>query len=197
MNPTIAEDCLLRAAKGPGFPPGEPAPERSPGEVYLEYSPLLRRIAIGRFGIASPDAENLVHDVFITWLANPQRVRSDVQPYLVAAICNASRHYWRDRASESRVFDHDTEVDDIRSIAAAAQEGLANNLLVAAAMARLDRRCRTVLECYYLRGDTTPSIAEELKTSNTNVNYLMHRCRRRAKEIFHALSRRTDDAPSA
>jgi len=162
----------------------------SAGEIYLQNAPLLRRIALGRFHIPPADAENLVHDVFITFLANPQRVRIEVQRYLVAAICNASRHYWRDRHSEWRVFDRDAEVEDAGSIAAAAQEGLATRMLVAAAMARLDRRCRHVLESYYLRGDASPVIARALSTSKTNVNYLMHICRKRAQEIFHSLSGR-------
>lgn len=189
MDLSTAQDHLLRGA-GAQLHPQPPAAEATAGEIYLENAPLMRRIAVGRFGIPGPEAENLVHDVFISYLSNPQRVRAEVRPYLVAAICNASRHYWRDHQSESRVFDREAEVDDPRGIAAAAQEGLANAMLVAAALARLDQRCREVLESYYMRGEATPAIARALDTSNGNVHYLLHCCRRRAKEIFRSLSRR-------
>jgi len=193
MDLTAAEDHLLRGAGGPQHAcpdGGSAAPELSTSEIYLQNAALMRRIAMGRFGVPGADAENLVHDVFTSYLANPDRVRNDIRPYLVASICNASRHYWRDRHVEWRVFDREAEVEDVGSVAAAAQEGLANTMLVAATMARLDPRCRRVLESYYLRGDPTPEIACALSTSNGNVNYLMHICRQRAKEIFQSLSRR-------
>lgn len=193
MELSSAEDHLLRGAGVHLHASADavgPSAEQTPSEIYLENAPLMRRIATGRFGIPAPDAENLVHDVFISYLSNPQRVLREVRPYLVAAICNASRHYWRDHQSESRVFDREAEVDETSGIAAAAQEGLADTMLVAAALARLDHRCRRILESYYMRGESTPVIARELMTSNGNVHYLMHCCRRRVKEIFRSLSRR-------
>src|SRR3954463_8462562 len=71
--------------------------------LYSTYVPLLRKIAVGRFGIPRSDADALVHDVFTTYLANPANVR-DVHPYLIGAICNAARQYQRREAAERALF---------------------------------------------------------------------------------------------
>ncbi len=62
--------------------------------IYDTYAPLLRRIAVAKFGISANDAADLVHDVFATYLVNPARV-NELRPYLIGAICNASRSYLR------------------------------------------------------------------------------------------------------
>ena len=72
--------------------------------VYLEHAPLLRRVAIRKFSIPTADADTLVHDVFAAYIANPGAVRSDLRAYLIAAICNASRNYWRSKEMQERVF---------------------------------------------------------------------------------------------
>ena len=70
--------------------------------VYLEHAPLLRRVAVRKFGIPPADADTLVHDVFAAYIANPGAVRSDLRAYLIAAICNASRNYWRTKEMQER-----------------------------------------------------------------------------------------------
>ncbi|HEV8436075.1 MAG TPA: helix-turn-helix domain-containing protein [Thermoanaerobaculia bacterium] len=77
--------------------------------VYLEHSPLLRRVAVRKFGIPPSDADTLVHDVFAAYIANPGAVRSDLRAYLIAAICNASRNYWRSKEMQERVESGRTE----------------------------------------------------------------------------------------
>ena len=64
--------------------------------VYVEHAPLLRAIALRRFHIPSGDVDALVHDVFATYFVNASNVRA-LRPYLIGAICNASRQYWRKR----------------------------------------------------------------------------------------------------
>lgn len=76
-------------------PPGEA--RRAPAafeEAYLQFAPLLRKIAVKKFGIPMADAEPLVHDVFATYFTNAGEV-NEVGPYLVGGICNAARHYLR------------------------------------------------------------------------------------------------------
>jgi hypothetical protein len=82
---------LARAGEGNGASEFE--------SIYSSYAPLLRRIAMFKFGVPRADADPLVHDVFATYLANPTNVR-DLHPYLIGAICNASRQYLRRDASE-------------------------------------------------------------------------------------------------
>src|SRR5437588_10186366 len=78
--------------------------------MYATYVPLLRRIAVRKFGIPRSDAEALVHDVFATYLANPTNVRN-VHTYLIGAICNASRQYRRRDATERALFCGSDECD--------------------------------------------------------------------------------------
>lgn len=162
-------------------PPGKPA-----DEVYLAHAPLLRRVAIRKFGIPPGEAQALVHDVFLTYLVNPRAVRGDLRAYLIGAICNASRNYWRSRRSEGRVF---SDTDAGNAIAGDVFDGLSLNLVVGATLAKLGQRCREVLRRYYLDGDETPLIAAAIHTSASNVNYLMHVCRKRARAIYQSITR--------
>jgi RNA polymerase sigma factor (sigma-70 family) len=161
--------------------------DRPVGEVYTEFAPLLRRVAIRKFGVPIADAESLVHDVFISYLSDPRRVRTNLRGYLIASMCNASRRYWNSRNSESRIFAGDLPVDDL--VAEETFDGLDTTQLVAATLARLPARYREVLRRYYLDGQNTKTIADAMGTTPTNVNYLMHVCRVRAREIYHELNR--------
>lgn len=160
------------------------------GELYLEHAALLRRVAVRKFNVPPAEAEALVHDVFISYLVTPRHVAEEhLRAYLIASICNASRNYWRARQSEARVF-----ADDGGDVARAPSrddlvEGLARNLTVASTLAKLGERCRELLKRYYLRGETTPAVAAAMKTTPSNVNYLMHVCRKRARAIYEQITR--------
>jgi RNA polymerase sigma factor (sigma-70 family) len=151
--------------------------------VYLKFAPILRRIALRKYEVPLPEVDALVNDVFATYLTNPDDVR-DVERYLVAGVCNASRDFWRRRNREVSLdaVEHVTFVED-------AVEGLPERLLLAAALARLRSRCRTILFRYYFEGEKTEVIAADINTSPGNVLYLLHQCRARAKRILHALLR--------
>ncbi len=159
------------------------------GELYLEHAALVRRVAVRKFNVPPAEAEALVHDVFINYLVMPRQVAEEhLRAYLVASICNASRNYWRARRTEARVFADDADVtrapsrDDL-------VEGLARNLTVASTLAKLGARCRELLKRYYLRGEATPAVAAAMKTTASNVNYLMHVCRKRARAIYEEITR--------
>lgn len=165
---------------------GPPIP--SAEEVYRDVAPLLRRIAVRKFGVPPNDADGLVHDVFITYLARPTNVRGDLRGYLIGSICNASRYYWRSKKSEERVFSRDEALDDAPGTSEDIFEGLAQNLMVSAVLSRLSPRCREALRRYYMDGDTTSAIATALQTSSGNVNYVMFVCRKRARDLCREMS---------
>lgn len=157
-------------------------------QAYLEHAVLLRRIAIRKFRVPHTDAEALVHDVFINCLASSRNVRTDVRAYLVGAISNACRNYWRSRNSEARVFADPGRTEDILHDEDLF-EGVAANLLVASTLARLGVRCREALKRYYLNGEDSSAVAAALDTSPGNVNYIMHVCRKQARAIYERLTR--------
>jgi RNA polymerase sigma factor (sigma-70 family) len=160
------------------------------GQLYLDHAALLRRVAVRKFDVPAAEAEALVHDVFINYLVAPRGVADHhLKAYLVASICNASRNYWRARHVEARVFA--AGGCDVSRAASHDQalEGLARNLAVASTLAKLGARCREVLNRYYLRGETTPAVAAAMKTTASNVNYLMHVCRKRMRTIYEQMTR--------
>lgn len=156
--------------------------------LFLEHAPRMRRVAIRKFGIPAETADELVHDVFVTYLVNPARVY-DLRKYLIGGICNASRKYWATRAGENRVFAPSEPDEQLPAASEDVFEGLSTRLLVGAALARLGQRCRKALRLYYLIGESSSAIAEVLGTTAANVNYLLHVCRKRARAICEELGR--------
>jgi len=163
---------------------------RSCGEVspfdaiYDTYAPLLRKIAVARFGISSNDAADLVHDVFATYLANSTRV-SELRSYLIGAICNASRSYLRKRAVRSEVcsgLDACLAADDDEVM-----ERVVRNLLIGRILGRLGRSCRDALYRFYIHGETAAMIAEHRDTSAGYIGRLLHFCRKRARDAYQSM----------
>ena len=154
-------------------------------EVYSANVPLLRWIARKKFRIPGQDVEELVNDVFATYFANAPNVRAS-RPYLVGAICNASRQYWRRHDAAEAV----TTISD-RSFAKVEKEGLVdtvnNKLLIATTLARLGRRCRELLYRHYIEGDTTESLAKGRGTTANNICQQLHQCRKDAREVVRSL----------
>lgn len=155
--------------------------------IYGAYQPLLRRIAVRKFGIPAEDVDDLVQDVFASYLANRDKVR-DLHPYLVGAICNASRQYRRRDAAApfSARPEHLTcgATHDDEPF-----EGVARNLIIQATLARLGTSCRETLERFYLHGETTVSIALSRAKSANYICRLLNYCRNRAKVIFAEINK--------
>lgn len=152
--------------------------------IYDSYAPLMRRIAVAKFGISSNDAADLVHDVFATYLVNPSRV-TELRPYLIGAICNASRSYLRRTAARDAVC---SGLDDCL---AASDQGLLDavvrDVLVGRILGRLGRSCRDVLYRFYFLGETAAVIAECRNTSAGYIGRLLHFCRKRARDAYQAM----------
>ena len=183
---TTSDAAATSGALPPRAAPG-PVVAGALDQQYIEHAPVLRRIAIRKFRVPPAEAEALVHDVFISCLLTNRNVRTDLRAYLIAAICNACRNYWRSRRSEDRVFTDEEPASD--AVSGDLFDGLAVNLVVASTLAKLGARCREVLRRYYLRGEDTPTIAAALETKPSNVNYMMHVCRKRARVIYEEITR--------
>src|SRR5262249_49505481 len=134
--------------------------------AYLEHSALLRQIAIRKFGISAPDAENLVHDIFATYLVHAGTV-GNLRPYLIGAICNASRQYLRRTSLENVIFCGEDPC------AASPDETLTEEvhrkLLLSRVLPRIGQRCRELFRRYYLNGEPTRAIAEDLNTTPATI----------------------------
>lgn len=153
-------------------------------DLYTRHAPLLRYIAMTKFHVPGEDVDELVQDVFASYLASPTTVRSP-RPYLIGAICNAARHYWREKKNEEAALANvevvlPPEADRI-------VDSLGRKLLLATTLSRIGSKCRDLLRRYYLNEESTASIAEDRSTTRDYVLFLLHRCRKNAREIVRSL----------
>src|SRR5688572_12963800 len=105
-----------------------PAPSNAADDVealYLEHRQLLLFVACRKFRVPDGDAENLIQDVFLSYLQTGTRIEN-VRAWLVAAMCNASRHYWRAQARTESLPDDFNEHSDPGSLGLA--DGFAKKL---------------------------------------------------------------------
>lgn len=154
-------------------------------EAYLRFAPLLRKIAMKKFGIAVTEAEPLVHDVFATYFANVDEV-VDVGPYLVGGICNAARHYLRRLDARDAIFCG--EVSCVAAPGESILQEVERKLLLRRLLARVGSRCRELLHRYYLIGESTSTIASALHFKPMTVLICLAKCRKRARAAYYALT---------
>ena len=129
----------------------EPASERPDvAALYAQYRPLLLRIARRRFNVAAEDAEELVHDVFVSFLRHWEVVR-DVRRWLIGAICHACRH--RARKAARLVEQFDLAAHDISSPPSHVDSSVANQLV-----ASLSPSEQAILRLRYTEGFTAAEI---------------------------------------
>lgn len=164
---------------------GTAVQESALGAVYDEYLPLLRKIAMRKFGVPRADVDSLIHDVFTTYLVQQDRVR-ELHPYLVGAICNASREYWR-KANRDRDFFADASMGTV-AVDDHILESVAQNLLVRSALSRLGTSCRETLRRFYVDGESSAAIAASRQTTQNSILRLLHYCRERARAAYRALT---------
>jgi RNA polymerase sigma factor (sigma-70 family) len=154
-------------------------------EAYLQFAPLLRKIAIGKFRIPLADAEPLVHDVFATYFTNADEVH-DVRTYLIGGICNAARHHLRRSDARNALFCGETPC------AAAPTESILveveRKLLLRRVLSRVGGRCRELLRRYYLNGEPTDAIARDLSFKPATVLIFLSKCRKRAQSEYSKMT---------
>lgn len=155
-------------------------------DVYLRFAPLLRKIAVRKFGVPISDAETLVHDVFATYIASAADVNA-VEPYLIGAICNASRHYHRRADAAKALFCGEMPC------AATPGDALVNEVerkdLLSRMLARIGVRCREVFHRYYVSGESTEAIAGAMEFKPATILTFLHQCRKRALSAYRTMSR--------
>ncbi|HYH10458.1 MAG TPA: sigma-70 family RNA polymerase sigma factor [Thermoanaerobaculia bacterium] len=147
--------------------------------VYAVYRPLLKLLAIRRFGVPDGDAEDLVQDVFATYLVNQPNVR-DLRPYLIGAICNAARQFNRRGVAQPFCESDGCLADPSEDIV----ETVARKLLLRATLGQLGASCRDTLARFYFHGETAGAIAQSRDTSANYIARLLSYCRSRARAIY-------------
>lgn len=173
-----AGSIASRAAEGVCASTSEPF-----DTFYTSYRVLLRKMAIRKFSIPISDVDDLVQDVFATYVANSANIH-DPHAYLIGATCNAARQYWRkDHASPfcgASTACAATPSDEVL-------DGVIRNLVLGATLRRLGESCRETLERFYLHGETTKDIAESRETSANYICRLLNYCRNRARALYREM----------
>lgn len=149
--------------------------------LYVRHRTLLLFVACRKFRIPDSDAENLIQDVFLSYLQTGTKI-DNVRAWLVAAMCNASRHYWRAQARTEALPEDFNEHCDPDSHGLA--DEFARKLTLRQALDYLQPRCRETLWLHYFEGRSAGDVARELETTNRYAEKLIHNCLKRVREIY-------------
>lgn len=148
--------------------------------AYDEHYEVMRYIAAQRFRVPPADVRALIHDVFVAFIRHNAAVGDD-RAWLVRATTNACLNYWRDK----KPTDPLPELMDTREYAA--DVGARVDLL--RLLARIPKRCQTVLWLRYVDGLSPEEIAQKCASSASSGGYgrlLVHRCLRAVREALAA-----------
>jgi RNA polymerase sigma factor (sigma-70 family) len=164
-------------------------PVRSPADeaesLYLEHRTLLLYVACRKFRVPDTDAEALIQEVFLSFLQTGTKIEN-VRAWLVAAVCNASRHYWRTQGRVESLPEDFEDRSDPGSHAIADQ--FAMKMTVRQALQYLQPRCRETLWLHYFEGRSASDVARELETTSRYAEKLIHNCLKRVREIYMSIT---------
>ncbi len=165
--------------QSPAAPPASAADDVE--ALYIEHRSLLLYVASRKFRIPECDSENLIQEVFLSFLQSGTKI-DNVRAWLVAAMCNASRHYWRAQGRTESLPEDISDHSDPGSHGLADQ--FATQMTVRQALQYLQPRCRETLWLHYFEGRSAGDVARELETTNRYAEKLIHNCLKRVREIY-------------
>jgi RNA polymerase sigma factor (sigma-70 family) len=150
--------------------------------VYEEYFDLLVQISVHKFRVPDSEAETLVHDVLISYLRKSKDVL-DLRPWLIGAICHASRHYWR-LNGRTVGTEGPFELDRADPASVRILDSLPDQLAAREALECLSPRWRSVLQMRYFEGCTVGEVAQRLGVKPKYAQKLITKCLRRAETLY-------------
>lgn len=153
--------------------------------VYRLHFNLLRYLACQKFRIPEGDAENLIQEVFVAYLSTAADIRN-VRSWLVGAMCNASRNYWRGHGRVEGLPANFRKQRD--PFAEELDETVATRITIRETLSRLHQKCRDTLRLRYLEGCSAIEVAQHLDTTNRYAEKLIAKCLKRAHEIYVRLT---------
>ena len=150
--------------------------------AYDEHYDVMRYIAAQRFRVPPGDVRPLIHDVFVAFIRHSDAI-ADERGWLVQAVTNACRNYWRDRKPTEPLAD--------LTDAAQVVEDASIRIDVLRLLERIPKRCQAVLWLRYVDGLSPEEIAHRCAAS-ASAGYgrlLIHRCLRAVREALAATVR--------
>ncbi|HXI12099.1 MAG TPA: sigma-70 family RNA polymerase sigma factor [Thermoanaerobaculia bacterium] len=150
-------------------------------ELYRLFFNLMLYLSSQRFKVPETDAESLIHEVFLSFLAHSSEVR-DPRAWLVGSICHASRHYWRGNGRTESISDEVLKRADPSAPELA--DTVATRILVQELLFHLHEKCRHTLRLKYFEGCSAIEVARELETTPRYAEKLIRKCLKRAHQIY-------------
>jgi RNA polymerase sigma factor (sigma-70 family) len=150
--------------------------------IYAQYFDLLVQIATFKFRVPDSEAEALAHDVLMSYLKKMKTV-CDLRPWLIGAICYASRHYWR-LNGRTVGEEPDIEFDRVDPASLRILDSLPDQLAAREALECLTPRCREVLRMRYFDGCTVAEVAAHFGVKPKSAQKLITKCLRRAERLY-------------
>jgi RNA polymerase sigma factor (sigma-70 family) len=186
VTPTASRTRNEKPAARAAAPPVPSSPAADDVEaLYIEHRNLLLYVACRKFRIPDCDAENLIQEVFLSFLQTGTKI-DNIRAWLVAAMCNASRHYWRAQGRVESLPDNFNDQSDPGTHGLADQ--FAMKMTVRQALDYLQPRCRETLWLHYFEGRSAGDVARELETTNRYAEKLIHNCLKRVREIYLSIT---------
>jgi RNA polymerase sigma factor (sigma-70 family) len=162
------------------------------GHTYVEHRSLLLFVACRKFHIPEADAENLIQEVFLSFLQSKTPI-INVRAWFVAAMCNASRHYLlATRRTTDPLPSSLVDQTPTTSVESLAFDSTGRLVQMEAMLAYLQPRCREVLWLHYFEGRTAADVAKAMGTTDRYAEKLIHNCLKRVREIYFNLHARPD-----
>jgi RNA polymerase sigma-70 factor (ECF subfamily) len=151
--------------------------------LYEANLGLLVTLSVRKFQVPSVDAEALAHEVFLSYLKRKEEIR-DLHRWLVGAICNASRYYWRKRGRNIEQLDAEFAVARPDPASIDILNTLPSRIAAGEVLAGLPPRYQHILKLRYFEGYSIKEIAEHLGVTSKYTQKLVTKCLRRAEELF-------------
>lgn len=153
--------------------------------MYEENFGLLVAIAVRKFQVPEVDAEALAHEVFFSYLKRKSEIR-DLHPWLIGAICHASRYFWRQEGRRTDQLDHSWAALRPDPASAEILDVLPAQLAAREILEALPPRYQEILRLRYYEGYSIREIADYLGVTAKYTQKLVMKCLRRAEQMYNA-----------
>jgi len=159
--------------------------------IYEENCGVLVSVAVRKFQVPAGDAEGLAHDVLLSYLRRADEIR-DLHHWLIGAICNASRYYWRQRGRNIEQLDTDVAAQRPDPRSRNVLTDLPNSIALEEVLDRMPPRWARILRLRYLEGYAIKELADLEGVTSKYMQKLVAKCIQRAQEIFNGLRDKKD-----
>ena len=162
--------------------------------LYLAHRRLLLWVAGRKFHVPEADCEALLHEALLS-LLRTRDVIANPKAWLIAAVSNASRAYWRERIRTDAVEGTRIEaiVDTTDSLDA---DRIEREILVREVVSRMRATDREVLRLHYYEQLTAPEVAARLDTTTGYAEKLITKALKRARALYVWMSSSGVPAPA-